>query len=292
MATGIGAQGLRYPLAISTFPWRSRGLLEHGAGDPHGIDLRRIVVKQARTLSRADDVPGCGGSCDGAGAVYVFERNLDGAGNWGEAAILTASDAQEDDDFGASVAVDGDIVVVGADETDSAPNCDEPCPSSGSVYIFLGSAGNPSAWTEQRVLTASEPEAENNFGHSVAVTGDIVMVGDSRADNAPGCGAPCNSSGAVRFYQRDVGGPDNFAEVLILTAMDAAAGDRFGQSVALAGETLVVGSENIDDAPTCSGDCENTGAVYVFCVDLYPAVPGSIFQNGFEVSAGGQCTVL
>lgn len=96
----------------------------------------------------------------------------------------------------------------------------------------------------------------------------------------------------MHFCGRDTGGADNFAEVSMFTAGIASADDRFAQSFALAGETLIVSSESIDDVPACSGNCENTGAAYAFCLNLDPPPPGSIFEDGFENLLNNQCKFL
>jgi hypothetical protein len=85
-----------------------------------------------------------------------------------ELAKLTASDATENDNFGSSVAISGDTVVVGAYKDNHAGT------GSGSAYIFTLSGG---VWTQQSKLTASDAAANEHFGVSVAISGDTVVVG-------------------------------------------------------------------------------------------------------------------
>jgi len=66
-----------------------------------------------------------------AGSTYIFLRDLGGANAWGEAAKLTASDAENGDRFGISVAIDGSIAVIGANGDD-----DTGLTNPGSVYVF------------------------------------------------------------------------------------------------------------------------------------------------------------
>ncbi len=102
------------------------------------------------------------------GAVYVYERDFGGAGNWGESARIIAPDAANGDEFGCSVALNGDTLVVGAEwDDDKGLN-------SGSAYVFTHSGGS---WTFQQKLTASNGAASRRFGTTVAVEGDVAAVG-------------------------------------------------------------------------------------------------------------------
>ena len=175
-----------------------------------------------------------------AGAAYVFERDEGGAGNWGEVKKLTASDAEDFDIFGWSVAVSGDTAVVGAIWEDAAGN------QAGAAYIFARDEGGAGNWGEVKKLLASDGEGPDEFGQSVAASGDTVVVGASGADVG---GLP---AGAAYVFERDEGGADNWGEVKKITASDAQSSDEFGgnpeetkvssRSVAVAGDTVVVGA--------------------------------------------------
>ncbi len=110
-----------------------------------------------------------------AGSAYVFVRV---GGVWPEQAKLTASDAAEDDRFGISVAVSGGTAVVGARFGD-APGAT----NSGSAYVFTRSG---TTWTEQAKLTASDEVECDEFGISVAVSGDTAVVGAWADDHVNG----------------------------------------------------------------------------------------------------------
>jgi hypothetical protein len=112
----------------------------------------------------------------GAGAAYVFLRS---GTTWTQQAYLKASQVTGNDNFGQSVAVAGDTVVVGANNEDSSttgvnstPN--ELASASGAAYVFVRSG---TTWTQQAYLKASQVSASDNFGQSVAVAGDTVVVG-------------------------------------------------------------------------------------------------------------------
>ena len=122
--------------------------------------------------ARFDDDAG-----EASGSAYVFVRS---GGAWSQQKKLTASDAAVTDEFGFSVAISGDMVVVGARFDDDAGE------ASGSAYVFVRSGG---AWSQQQKLTASDAAATDEFGFSVAISGDTVVVGalfDSDAGDASG----------------------------------------------------------------------------------------------------------
>ncbi len=151
-----------------------------------------------------------------------------------------ASDRADFDHFGISVDLDGDYAIVGANEDDDKGR------DSGSAFVYLRSG---SGWTQAAKLTASDGEAEDYFGCSVAISGDCAIVGAYEEDER-GTG-----SGAAYVFQRSGSG---WAQVAKLTASDGAAGDRFGCSVALDGEYALVG------AYVAAGAWDNSGAAYVF----------------------------
>ncbi len=188
-----------------------------------------------------------------AGAAYVFQRNEDGADNWGEVTKLTASDAQAGDWFGFSVALSGDTAVVGARREDAGGS------NAGAAYVFQRDQGGADNWGEVKKLTASDAQASDEFGISVAVSGDTAVVGAQEEDTAG------SRAGATYTFHRDQGGADNWGEVKKLLASDAQAGDKFGASVAVSGDTVVVGA-NTEDAGG-----SNAGAAYIFQEPAPPA---------------------
>jgi hypothetical protein len=114
-----------------------------------------------------------------AGAAYVFERDQGGAGAWGQAAKLTAADAQADAIFGVSVAVSGSTVVVGASRDDG------PLPDAGAAYVFERNQGGTGAWGQAAKLTADDPRTNDSFGISAAISGETIIVGAWAEDGGP-----------------------------------------------------------------------------------------------------------
>ena len=210
------------------------------AGDQFGF---RVAVSGDTAVVGAF-VEDAGGTS--AGAAYLFERNDGGAGNWGQVKKLLASDAQEFDFFGVSVAVSDDTAIVGA-YFEAAGGTD-----AGAAYVFGRDQGGAGNWGEVKKLTASDARDFDFFGNSVAVSGHTAVVGANGED------AGGSAAGAAYVFQRGVGGADNWGEVEKITASNAGANDFFGQSVAVSGDTAIVGAFVEDTGGS------NAGAAYVF----------------------------
>ena len=174
---------------------------------------------------------------DDAGAAYPLAVDP-----WFQQAQLTASDAADGDIFGYSVAVSGDTAVVGAYSDDTGAGA-----GAGSAYVFVRTGAT---WAQQAKLTASDAAAGDEFGYSVAVSGDTAVVGAYLDDSAAA------NAGSAYVFVRSAG---TWAQQQKLTASDAAAGDYFGFSVAVSGDTAVVGAY-LDDNPAGT----DAGSAYVF----------------------------
>ena len=183
-----------------------------------------------------------------SGAAYVFTRN---DGVWDDGVKLTASGGAAYDNFGISVAVDGDTVVVGAPGNDGAGA------DSGSVYVFVKPTGAWATSTETAKLTASDGAALDYFGYSVAVDGDTVLVGAYQDDDEEN---DSEDSGSAYIFTKpnSSGSWADGNETAKLTASDGADDDWFGVSVALDGKTAVIGASGDDDKGI------DSGSVYVF----------------------------
>jgi hypothetical protein len=202
-----------------------------------------------------DDVEGYN-----AGAAYVFERlqgesvSTPGADFWGQVKVLYASDAQEEDNFGDSVAVSGDVIVVGAPYEDSGGS------DAGTAYVYQRMQTGADLWGQVKILHAVGAQAFDGFGHSVAVSGDVIVVGAPGEDG--GIGNPLTNAGMACVFQRTFSGIDNWGQIRTLSASDTQADDQFGYSVAIWRDVIVVGAIHEDGG---AGDpVDNAGAAYVF----------------------------
>ena len=184
---------------------------------------------------------------DWAGAAYVFQRDVGGVGNWGEVKKIFASDGQWGDRFGGTVSLSGDTAVVGAHLEDSV------CCGSGAAYVFERNEGGADNWGEVQRLVSADIAANDDFGRSVAASGDTIIVG------AHGPSSPVYRAGAAYLFERNAGGVDNWGEVEKLTHSDAQEWDSFGWSVALSGSTALASTLDLQ-----KGDDDGPSAVYVF----------------------------
>lgn len=212
-------------------------------------------VKLAPADSAAQDHFGCALAADGAlaavgsvqdddlgsasGSIYLFTRS---GGGWAQAAKLLASDGAAGDSLGFAVGVSGGRIAGGA------PFRNEVGDTSGAVYLFTQ---RPNGGFAEAKLVPAGLGARDELGRSVAVSGVTVAAG------APGDDDRGSSAGAVWVWEVDpaTGAPLSAQK---LTAADGAAGDGFGNSVALAGGTLLAGAPYDDDGGA------QAGSVYVF----------------------------
>jgi hypothetical protein len=185
---------------------------------------------------------------------------------------LKASNTGSNDLFGYSIALDGDTLAVGAYLEDSyakgvdGDQTDNSADGSGAVYIFTRSGDD---WRQQAYVKGEMTASGRQFGRALALRGDVLAVGapfDGQAGADPAAGR-ATDSGAVQVFRRSAG---IWREEAYLKAGNAAPGDLFGISVALAGDRLAVGAHMEDSAATgVGGDAgddgaENSGATYVF----------------------------
>ncbi len=161
------------------------------------------------------------------GAAYVFVRN---GTTWTQQAKLTALNGQTSDEFGFSVALDGNTAVIGAPHSNSL---------AGAAYVFARSG---TSWRQQTVLTATDGGSFDDFGAAVGLNGGIAAIG---ARNHLARGA------VYVFVQNGTTWPQQAK----LTASDGALQDEFGDAIAVSGATVLVGSYN---------NLAGLGAAYAF----------------------------
>jgi hypothetical protein len=242
-----------------------------GASDNFGYSVG-VSGDTAVAGSRLDDTP----AGTDAGSAYVFV--LSGA-LWTQQAKLTASDAAASDQFGYSVAVSGDTAVVGT-PLDSVPAGGQ----AGSAYVFVRSG---TVWTQQAKLTASDGAFGDQFGWAVAVSGDTAVVGARFDDTQAGTGA-----GSAYAFVRSAG---VWTQQAKLSAPDGAF-DEFGYSVAVYGNTAVVGARFDDTlAGTDAGSAYafvRSGTVWTQQAKLTASDAAASDQFGYSVAVYGNAAVV
>ncbi|MEW6744764.1 MAG: FG-GAP repeat protein [Planctomycetota bacterium] len=233
----IAAWRTPLPPAAPPGEWRRRERAELTASDASAAGrFGWSVAVDADTIVIGAPYDNVGANAD-QGSAYVFEE---GAGGWAQVAKLAASDGAGGDEFGGSVALSGDRALVGAEGDDDHGDW------SGAAYVFEKVAG---VWTQVAKLTASDGAAYDDFGHSVAVSGDQALVGANLDDDHG------SWSGAAYVFEKVAG---VWTQVAKLTASDGAGFDEFGESVALSADTALIGTQQGD------GNEADSGCAYVF----------------------------
>ena len=190
------------------------------------------------------------------GAVYVYGEQ---AGSWVEVARLGAESPAAGDLFGASIAASGDRLIAGAQEGETG----------GVAYVFDGEGDE---WRRVARLSASDAVPSDSFGTAVAIAGDVALVGAGGADS---------SRGAVYVFRRD--GAGNWSQVgRIAAPAGMLPDDRFGEVLAVQGETAVVAATRADSG---------RGAVYLYSGEAWQQAariaPDSLTANARFGSAIG-----
>ena len=180
---------------------------------------------------------------------------------WTHAAKLTAGDGASGDQFGWSVALDGDTALVGAMGDQVGVNSFQ-----GSAYVFIRSG---STWTQQAKLTSGDGASGDKLGWSVALDGDTAMVG-----MYPYTAGASIGQGSAYVFTRS---GSTWTQESKLVVGDGAASDLFGWSVAVSSTTALVGAPHADGLPPYGNPDE--GAAYVF------RIVRAMFANGFEEPA-------
>jgi len=172
------------------------------------------------------------------GDIWVVEKQLFGPTDSGS----------DQDKFGHSVAISGDLIAVGAE------NDDDSGFRAGRVYLFGRNVGGADNWGLITSVVGNDTVERDFFGRSVSLDGDTLLVGAHNSDDAVGA-----NTGAAYVFERNQGGADAWGQTQKLQASDRAPGDRFGIDVAIEGSHMVVGAHR-----KTVGGAANTGAAYFF----------------------------
>ena len=220
----------------------------------------------------ASDATGVNGEqtnyADYSGAAYVFVRSGE---TWSQQAYLKASNTGEGDQFGVSVAISGDTVVVGALGEDSnatgvnGDQLDNSLNNPGAAYVF-NRVGE--TWSQQAYLKASNTGTLDWFGESVAISGNYIVVGASRerSNGRSELDDSIFSAGAAYVFVRSGEAWNQQAWLKANHFNTPDRDDNFGESVAISGDTIVVGTPGEDSNGSRESDdsAADAGAAYVF----------------------------
>jgi FG-GAP repeat len=241
----IGAntdQGSAYIFMRSGVSWTQQAklLATTGAGgDWFGISVA-LDGDYAIVGAYTDDI----GGNSNQGSAYVFVRS---GVTWTQQANLVAADGLSEDNFGLSVSISGEYVIVGAHDDHVGSNLGQ-----GSAYIFIRT-GN--AWSQQAKILAGDGEANDFFGIAVSIDGDYVLVG-AYGDDYP----PSTDRGSAYIFNRS---GSTWTQQAKLTALSGSPNDYYGSSVSILGETIFIGAYNDESLPGCS-DPVRIGMGYIY----------------------------
>ncbi len=193
----------------------------------------------------------------GAGAAYIYGRDQGGSSNWGQIVRLRDSGGDIQDNFGSSVALQGDRAVVGSSRAD----VEERHENEGAAFVFERDFAGPGVWGQVARLIAPDPQGSARFGDAVTIDGSILVVGAYGHSYIPPSwppdGTPIWSYGEAYVFEESSAGANDWALAATLKASDWASNDFFGNDVAVNGATVVIGAPMVDAGPH-----PDQGAIY------------------------------
>jgi hypothetical protein len=284
--------GAAYVFVRTGTNWTQQAYLKAsnaGPGDQFGtavsISGDTLVVGANREDSSATGVNGDGANDNivDSGAAYVFVRN---GTNWTQQAYLKPSNPGANDQFGFSVALSGDTVVVGARFEDSrfpGVETDNSLADSGAAYVFTRTGTN---WSQQAYLKPLNPGMNFNFGWSVSVSSNTVVVG------TPFESSTAVASGAVYVFVRS---GSYWTQQAFLKKPAALAVEQLGASVSVWGDTLIAGANRESSRATNSGAAcvfARAGTNWSIQTTLKASNPGPEDQFGWFVGISMDTAVV
>ncbi len=233
---GMGAAYVFEPAEDARGSWQQKVELN----DVDGARFGRQVAIDGDTIVIGSDRTGPDDSR--AGAVYVFERDHGGPGQWGQVAKLLPADSAPGQHFGHSVAIHLDTIVVGA------PYDCVLGEKAGSAYVFVRDLGG-GGWTQVVRLDPADPKAYARFGSDVALSADTIVVGARERFEI----FVDLYMGAAYVFERHQGGADEWGQVTRLEPLLITPPGQFGYSTTIEGDTIVEGAWVDDTAGGAAG---------------------------------------
>ncbi len=301
--TSAQGNGAAYVFTRTGSSWSQQAYLKSSHFDPGGIGFGGAVAVSGDTIvvgasAETSGATGINGdpadtSASDSGAAYVFTRT---GTTWSQQAYLKASNTGTYDEFGGTVGISGDTIIVGAAHESSkatgvnGEQSDNSLAQSGAAYVFVR---QNALWTQQAYLKASNTGAGDQFGAAVVASGDTLVVGaQTEASNASGINGnqadnSLPNSGAAYVFSRSAG---TWSQQAYLKASNTDVGDQFGWPVAASGDTVIVGAYQERSSATgingnqADNSAPGAGAAYVFefnqgCDDKNPCTNDSCSAN-------------
>jgi hypothetical protein len=256
------------------FKWNGASWVQQAkliASDGAGVDWFGCSV----SISSDYAVVGADGDDDkgsNSGSAYIFNRSGE---TWSQQQKLIASDGAASDVFGNSVSISVDFAIVGAYQDDDKGS------NSGSAYIFKRDG---TSWSQQAKMTASDGAADDYFGYSVSISGDLAIIGATQYFTS--------GTGKAYIFKRD---GTNWSEQAKMTASDGTTGDSFGWSVSISGDLAIVGAPSDDDQGDYSGSAyifKRNGTSWIEQQKLIASDGAAIDLFGWYVSISGNLAIV
>ena len=234
-------------------------------------------------------------------AVYIYSKNKGGSNNWGLSKTLASPTPGKVLQFGASIAISSDYIIVGAMNESLDGTTDIGNSYAGSAFIFKKTKGGNDNWGQVKKLTPANREGRELYGYSVAIDGGLALVGSWQEQDDENEMNEINYAGATFLYQMDKGGADNWGFVKKSVTEELTPEDQFGYSVSISGNYAVVGSPNDDEGRYWQNSALDAGAAYVFYNDagawkhvtkLTPATRWAHDNFGASVSINGKYIIV
>lgn len=197
---------------------------------------------------------------DASGSTYFYQRN-NSTTNWDFKQKIVASDRATFENFGSSLGVSGNFLVIGAKAEDVSTIGD----NFGAIYVYQYNSGT-GLWDEFTKLTAPtiDRDAFDAFGVSVAINGNWIVAGanfDDQKDDTGTDGTPLDNAGAAYIFKFD---GTNWVYKKKIVAPNRLAADNFGNYVAISGNNMVITAQAEDEDVNEGNTINNTGSAYVF----------------------------
>ncbi len=249
---------------------------DRGANDLFGYSVS-ISGDYAIVGAKQEDHNATGGQfLDNAGAAYILKKNSD---TWTVVQKIVAADRAANDEFGASVAISGDYAIVGAPRKTIKVGFDMEA-YAGAAYIFRNTSGT---WKMLRKVVAVEPKFGDEFGYSVAISEDFAIVGAPNDDVPVSGGVPQSNQGSAQIYKRD---STTWSFEQTITGSYAGNGNRFGWSVGISGNFAIVGVPL--DGTTAPVNYGKSGSAYIFFRGSIGTWKQSALLNASDKAAGDE----
>jgi hypothetical protein len=174
-------------------------------------------------------------------------------------AKIVASDRNVADSFGRCVGFSNGIAVIGANNEDEDENGENTMSAAGSVYVFGFEDGE---WVQQQKMVASDRATADEFGSSVAISNDYMVVAAYKEDEDADGATTLEYSGSAYVFEKDDNG--TWSQVQKIVADDRAANDYFAYSVGISGDYIIVGAYVEDEDETGNNTLSSAGSAYIF----------------------------